>query len=173
MVDRRRIARRLGGPAARRRRHKRVAMLLAVLLLASVGLTMAGASNGDDEPSANDDQLADPTTAACVASNAEIAMGQRLLIEESDADPEESVPGFFGNAFVDLMRERERAIADSAPPEGVRDLLTEQAAVVDAIEADPSGATGMVNPFDEVNQRWRDLGLPDCAIDSSTVRERG
>jgi hypothetical protein len=166
-VDRSRIARRLGGPNARRRRHRRVALLVVGLLVLGGVLMLIGDGDGAREPTAPDvpTALVD-VAAACRASNEEIGTAQRALLGDNDAP--DAIEGFLGDAFVDLTRDRAAAIRAVGPPPDVVALVDEHDRVVDAVEADPAAAVE-TNPFDDLNQRWRDLRLGDCAIDSSTV----
>jgi hypothetical protein len=167
-LNRRRIQRRLGGPAARRRRHRRVTLVLSLLLV--TGLVLVLAPPGDD--GTPDPAGADVAT-ICLASNEQIATAQSALLRDNDNPG--AIEGFLGDAFVDLARARAAAIRDAEPPPGadVLDVLAEFDAIVDAIEADPASATGLENPFETVNQRWVALGLDGCAIDSSTVQSDG
>jgi hypothetical protein len=181
-MDRRaRIARRLGGPATRRRRHRRVAVGVLVLAVLAAGLiVVGGAIEGDDggdgderaETAAEDTPTTEdaPRTVeeACLASNEQIGIAQRALLRDNPAP--NAIPEFLGDAFVDLARERAATIRSLDPPPDVLAIVDAHDAVVDAIEADPEAASGMENPFAEVNQRWRDAGLDECVIDASTVK---
>lgn len=174
MAGRARIARRLGGPAARRRRHRRFAVGAAIVaLVAGVLLVAGGGDDGDggaDGAGPATSLPDDPVARVCVASNAEIGTAQAALLAGNDAPG--AVAGFLGDAFVDLARARAEAIRALDPPAApeVLDLLDDHDAVVGAIEADPEAAAAApANPFEELNGRWRDLGLAECAIDSGTV----
>jgi len=169
-VDRRRIARRLGGPDARRRRHRRVALLAVVLLGVGGALVLLGAD--DDGPGEQPETAGEVpaelagVAAACRASNVDIGTAQRALLRDNDAPG--AVEGFLGDAFVDLTRDRAADIRALDPPPEVAALVDEHDRIVEAIEDDPAAAVA-ANPFDALNQLWRELGLGDCAIDSSTV----
>jgi hypothetical protein len=170
-VDRSRIARRLGGPTVRRRRHRRVA-LVAVVLLVVAGVLVAVGSDDDAEPEAEAEatDAPEPTTVegVCRASNEEIAIAQSALLRGNDA--EGAVAGFLAEAFVDLARERAADIRALEPPADVLRVIDEHDRVVDAIDADPeASAAAAENPFEALNERWRTIGLPACAIDSGTV----
>jgi hypothetical protein len=130
--------------------------------------------DGDDG-----DTASGPTTTAvggtdvaavCRASNVEIGTAQSALLRDNTAPG--AVEGFLADAFVDLTRDRAEAIRSAEPPpsEEVLALVAEHDAIIDAIEADPAAAAASpANPFEELNQRWRDAGLADCAIDTTTV----
>jgi len=180
-VARSTIARRLGGPDARRRRHRRVAALLGgLLVVALVLLLVAPADDGNGDGDGAGEAAATTTVPAgrgatdvasvCRASNVEIGTAQQALLGGNEAP--DAVEGFLADAFVDLTRRRADAIraADPPPSEAVLALVAEHDAVVDAIEADPAAAASSpTNPFEALNRRWRDAGLADCAIDTSTV----
>jgi hypothetical protein len=141
--------------------------VLSLVLVGSLGLLLLAPADGDDDVADPD-----PIVAACLTSNEEIGTAQRVLVDDAE-NPAAAVEGFLGDAFVDLMRDRADAVAATDPPGEVRDVLADQAAVVDAVEADPASAAGETNPFETVNARWRELGLAACAIDGSTVRSDG
>lgn len=150
------------------------------MLLAGVAVVLlvagSGDGRGDGEETAGRPSEAvstgEPVVDACRASNVEIATAQRALLAGNDSPG--AVEGFLGDAFVDLTRDRSQALRALDPEPEVLDLLDEQDGVVDAIAADPAAAAAAeTNPFDAVNRRWRDLGLAECAIDSSTVRLDG
>lgn len=177
MVDRNEIARRLGPAAVRRRRHRQFALVgIGVLVVGGV-LVVVG---GDD-----DDTVVVPSTtatvasetdeapasieAACRANNNEIGTAQRALLSGNESP--NAVTEFLADAFVDLNRDRIDALR-AAPEAGDGDvtaLIDEHDAIVDAIEIDPASFATEQNPFADLNERWRALGLDDCVIDTSTV----
>ena len=159
-----RIARRLGGPADRRRRHQRVAVALVVLFAIAGALLLVSDGDGDGDGD-------DPISRACQRSNTEIATAQRALLEDNTAPG--AAEGFLADAFVDLTRDRSAAIraVDPRPSPEVVAVLDEFDAVVDAIEADPSIGLGGADPFTDVDARWVDLGLDECAIGGGTVQD--
>lgn len=177
-VDRTAIARRLGGPATRRRRHRRVAAALLAVAAVAVVLIVLGGGGGDD-PGDRTGEVAtgEGTTAtteppatveeACLANNQEIGTARRALLRDNETP--RAIVEFLGGAFVDLTRERSELIRSVDPPPEVLAVVDAHDQVVDAIDADPESAAGTENPFAEVNQRWRDLGLDECVIDASTV----
>lgn len=172
-----RIARRLGGLATRRRRHRRFAV--AALLLLAVGAILVVAGSGDDDepesssPTTEQQQTSDdPVEQICLDNAMEIDTARRALLTDNTAP--EAVEGFLGDAFVDLARDRSDAIRALRPePDAeVLAVLGEFDAVVDAVEADPSIGLG-ANPFVEVDERWRALGLGGCAMGGGTVQSDG
>ena len=162
------IARRLGGPAARRRRHRRVALALALLAVIAGVLVVAGGSDDDDRGGQPVATGGEPIARVCQLSNTEIATAQRALLRDNDAPG--AVEGFLGDAFVDLSRDRSAAIraVDPPPAPEVLAVLDDFDAVVDAIEDDPAIGVG-TDPFVDVDARWEELGLPDCAMGAGTV----
>lgn len=147
-----------------------MALLALALLAVGAALVLAGDDGDGDETDVA--VVDDPVAQVCRDSNAQIATAQRALLEGNESP--EAVVGFFADAFVDLARDRAAAIraVEPAPTDDVLAVVDEHDTVVDAIEADPGSAAGLSNPFAAVNERWRRLGLADCAIDSSTVREQ-
>ena len=129
-----------------------------LLVIAGVLVLAGGADDGDEDVSA--------IALACQASNEEIATAQSALLRDNDAPDAAEI--FLGDAFVDLARDRSAAIRALEPSPEVLALLDEFDAVVDAIEADPSIGLG-ADPFEAVDARWVELGLPDCAIGTGTV----
>ncbi|MBA2280092.1 MAG: hypothetical protein M3527_09705 [Actinomycetota bacterium] len=159
------LSRRLGGPDARRRRHRLALVGAAALLVVAGALWFLGGDEGDEGDSGAD---RDTLLAACAESNESIGAAQRALLGGNDAP--NAVEGFLGDAFVDLVRDRTAAARAVGPSGDVEAVLQDQDAVIDEIERDPAAAAGSVtNPFEAVNQRWRELGLAACAIDASTV----
>ena len=135
-------------------------------MLAAVGAALLLV--GDDESSDDVATGADPVSRACQRSNDEIATAQRALLRDNDAPG--AAEGFLADAFVDLSRDRSAAIRALEPPPSpeVLAVLDDFDAVVDAIEAEPSIGLGR-DPFEAVDARWVELGLPDCAIGAGTV----
>ena len=170
-----RIARRLGGRGTRRRRHRRFA-LVAVLLVGVSAILIVAGSGDDGEPEAAPTTTAattdDPVERICLDNAAEIDTARRALLTDNTSPG--AVEGFLQNAFVDLARDRSAAIRALQPPvePDVLAVLDEFDAVVDAVEADPSIGVG-ANPFQAVDQRWRDVGLGGCAMAGNSVEGDG
>lgn len=178
MVDRNDIARRLGPAAVRRRRHRQFAVLgIGLLVVAGVLIavgrddddTVASPSSTATTAAAGDDKAPASIEAACRANNAEIGTAQRALLSGNESP--NAVTEFLADAFVDLNRDRIDALraAPEAGDDEVAALIDDHEAIVDAIEIDPGSFATEQNPFADLNERWRALGLDDCAIDTSTV----
>ena len=132
-----------------------------MLLAIGGALVLAG---GDDDDSDDGSGIAP----VCQRSNEEIATAQSALLRDNEAPNAAEI--FLGDAFVDLTRDRSAAIRAVEPPPSpeVLAVLDQFDAVVDAIEADPTIGLGS-DPFEAVDARWVELGLPDCAIGAGTV----
>lgn len=176
-----RIAHRLGGLATRRRRHRRVATAGLVGALVAIVLVIGGSGGDDDTTDAApgsspttdttiDPGIDDPILRACYENDRELEVARGALLRGNTAP--RAAEEFLADAFVDLMRDRSAAIRAVEPPpsEQVLAVLDEFDAVVDAIEAEPSIGVG-ADPFVEVNEQWRAVGLDGCIIGSSTVPE--
>lgn len=144
-------------------------MGLALVLLAVIAgvLVVAGSASDDDDDAPPSAAAGAPITRACELSNEEIATAQRALLRDNDAPG--AVEGFLADAFVDLSRDRSAAIRATEPAPEVLAVLDDFDTVVDAIEAEPSTAIG-VDPFEAVDARWVELGLPACVMGAGTVQ---
>lgn len=146
----------------RRRRHVKVAVGAALLCVVAAVLLLVDRGTGSSRTDVDQ---------ACVASNEHLAtLSNALLGGLADGvDPAEAFTGFLQHAFVDFLRQRADEIDALEPPADVAALVAEWRSTADAIAADPSSFVSDTNPFADLNDRWAQAGLPDCAIAAATV----
>jgi hypothetical protein len=149
---------RLGDRAARRRRHRRVAIGGLALLVVGGGLVALAPDDGDGS-----DPFRRQATSICDDSAAELTDARQAILSADPSD--DAAAQFLRTAFVDLSRQRARALRALDPPAGdaarFGDLLDQYEAVLDQVEADPSRFLRL-DPFTALNPRWDDFGLPAC-----------
>ncbi|HEV2755234.1 MAG TPA: hypothetical protein VG318_05595 [Actinomycetota bacterium] len=142
------------------RRHHVVSLSLLLLLAA------AGCS-GEDRLS--EEEFVEQANAICAEGNEELESAADELVEGGDPS-EEDLEGLIDTA-IDNVSAQLNGIEDLSPPEDmeadVEDLLeTARAELQDLEDAGAEAFTSGEPPFEESNQKARDLGLDECGDES-------
>ncbi len=142
------------------RRHHVISLSLLLVLAA------AGCS-GEDRLS--EEEFVKQANAICAEGNEELESAADELVEDGEPT-EEDLEGLIDTAIDNVSAQLDE-IEDLSPPEDmeadVEDLLeTARSELQDLQDAGADAFTSGGNPFEESNEKARDLGLDECGNES-------
>ncbi|MGH8991948.1 MAG: hypothetical protein ACRDYV_02105 [Acidimicrobiia bacterium] len=159
---------------------RRVSPVLALILLAA--LAIATACGDDNGPPLTAEQFVEQANAACVAGDAELEKAGKDLTTSGQPKTEE-IAEFFLDSAVPIARRKLDQIEALNPPadkaEAVKEMLAAGREAVDEVEDGLKDDPGAYltekgpDPFDDFDERARELGLDKCASQAQPLPGEG
>lgn len=144
-----------------RRRARNIKLLTVLLVLIVVGVTATMVTLSRRE--SGKEKYVRRATAICDASADDIDEAASGLTAESTA---EDVGAFLKDKYVPLLEERMTKLRALGFPGGDRETLEklydDTDEILETIKADPVAASGLGNPFTEIDTRFDTYGVVAC-----------